>query len=99
MKTFEEYNNSIVAPILARQQHFDKRTINFTYDSMKDCWNAATEAMQAKLDAKDKELEVFRNFANEVISECYKHSNIWFLPKVYNLIDENGNPTKLLTGE
>jgi len=52
--------------------------------------------MQAKLDAKDKEIEALRGFCKYQILE-WSFVN---LKKAFEfgLIDENGNPTKLLTG-
>ena len=70
------------------------------YD-VKQGFYMATEAMQSKLDTKDKELEALRRFAMHAYIcvtavgdmptiESFKH---------FGLIDESGSPTPLLTGD
>jgi hypothetical protein len=61
------------------------------------------DALQAKLDEKDKELEALRGFAIKALTIEGKSPNfenfLIGLAKRFKLIDENGNPTKLLKGE
>jgi len=104
----------------------------YDQENIKLGWMACEEAMQAKLDAKDKEiaklferqaisildkesiieqqakeLETLRG-ALETINKLefkrfsdgrYADSTIKQIYRVFRLIDENGNPTPLLTGD
>jgi hypothetical protein len=68
-----------------------------------DAWSAATEAMQAKLDANDKELEALRGFAGDVLYVFSKKElsakMLINIAKELKLIDADGKPTPLLTGK
>ena len=63
--------------------------------NLNDAWDFATEQMQTKLDAKDKEIEALRGFAKAVLDNGFHNGNAF----VFGLIDENDNPTPLLTGD
>jgi hypothetical protein len=69
------------------------------YDLAKLAWNH----QQAKIDAQAKELEALRGFATDVITDWqYNKSTIDDISetaKAYALIDADGKPTPLLTGE
>ena len=67
--------------------------------TLKIGWNAATEAMQAKLDAQAAELAALRRFANEVIDNWNSMIDEVGHKAKYVLIDADGNPKPLLTGE
>lgn len=45
------------------------------------------------------EIEALRGFSKAVIDGDCEYANIHDYPMLYKLIDENGNPTKLLTGD
>jgi hypothetical protein len=72
----------------------------FVSDVAKDAWNAAWDIQQAKLDEKDKEIEVLRGFAKFVLKNewCLSTPQVRSAQK-HGLIDKSGNPTKLLKGE
>jgi hypothetical protein len=63
--------------------------------------------LQAKLGAKDKELEALRGFANSLVVKykavkengCNKPLTVLLEAEKFKLIDENGNNTKLLIGD
>jgi len=70
--------------------------------NLNDAWDFATEQMQAKLDEQAKELEALRGFANGVLlTKRFSIDYDWIesRAKMHRLIDENGNPTPLLTGD
>jgi len=89
MKTFEEWNN-------------DGKEYESVEAEFIDCYNAgfeagkeeATKAMQIKLNDKDKELEALREYARTMIRTKDTYFARW-----HGLIDENDNPTSLLTGD
>ena len=56
--------------------------------------------LQAKLDTKDKELESLRGFSKMALTRMNIDSEkLSVLAKQFGLADENGNPTRLLSGE
>ncbi len=59
--------------------------------------------LQARLDAKDGELKALRGFAKVMFNDykASKGGNDYpaYALYVHDLIDEDGNPTPLLTGE
>ena len=61
-------------------------------------WNAAWEQQQAIIDKQAAEIAALRGFANKVVNSRFRDLYLG-KSKKYGLIDENGNPTKLLTGE
>ena len=70
------------------------------------CWNiaakAATETMQAKLDEKNKILGTFRAALLELSEDMSAlpfrdGTAIFYLLKKYELVDENGDPTPILS--
>jgi len=65
------------------------------------CWDAATEAMQAKLDAKDKELKGLHGFARQIYIQTTAVGTMPSMEtfRIFNIIDEDGKPTPLLTGD
>jgi hypothetical protein len=56
--------------------------------------------LKERLAAKDKELEVLRGFANELLDfkGTWTFKELQILANSYDLYHENGSPTKLLTG-
>jgi hypothetical protein len=83
---------------------FKKSRFSRNYDSsdIESCWNTATEAMQAKLDAQAEELAALRGFVLD-IRENYLFtigtSESFNLFLKHGFIDVKGNPTPLLTGK
>jgi len=63
--------------------------------------------LQTKLDEQAKELEDLRGFASSLVKKyktvkdngCDKPLTVLVIAKEFKLIDENGNPTTLLTGD
>lgn len=62
-----------------------------------DSWFAVE--LLKKIERQDKELEQFRVLARIVLGESTGLLKHWDYAIEYGFIDENGNPTKLLTGE
>ena len=61
------------------------------------------DSIQEKLDAKDKEIESLRGFVNKIydlpIKDNRFNDKCIELAKKYGLLDENGNPTHILTDD
>jgi len=75
------------------------------YDDFSECdWKHTVEyvnKLQAKIDAQAEELKALRGFANDVCKNYMWSIGVDASFKLFNqhgLIDDNGNPTKILTG-
>jgi len=72
------------------------------YDDFSEAgWNMTISyinTMQAIIDKQAAEIAALRGFANKVVNSRFRDLYLG-KSKKYGLIDENGNPTKLLTGE
>lgn len=73
------------------------KKIGYSLAELNDCWNN----QQSKIDAQAEELKALRGFAKAIEFDL-KFESLGVYPKsllkIYHLIDEDGNPTKLLTG-
>lgn len=68
------------------------KKIGYSLAELNDCWNN----QQAKIDAQSEEIKALRGFARDMFNyELVVDGHF----EAHGLIDENGNPTKLLTGE
>jgi intergrase/recombinase len=83
----EEFEKHIKTVLMDWYDHFSERGWNATVNYVND--------MQAKLDAKDKEMEALREYSDL----CIKSGIRLISAQAYNLIDESGNPTPLLTSK
>lgn len=70
-------------------------------NDLKQAWQASAERKDKIIEQQAKELKNLRGFANIILSRSVDISsaNILSCGIDHNLIDENGNPTKLLSGE
>jgi len=66
-----------------------------------EAWRECAAQKQGIIDKQADELAALREFANELLTDdigCDGHPFINEMLIKHNLIDENGNPTPLLTG-
>ena len=77
-------------------ENFEIESDEYDMFLAKKTWEAATKEIQESLEKKDKELEVLRRFACEVLDGSY---GILRTAKKYGLVDESEKKTKLLTGD
>ena len=79
------------------------KTCDFTDCEIEDAYKAGYEAMQTKLDEQAKELEALRETYRYLIAEqstrVMSDALITHILRQGGIIDENGNPTPLLTGD
>jgi hypothetical protein len=81
----------------------EQRGFHNVYPSRSEVWKACAEGKDKIIEQQAADLAALREFANEVIdyNNLYLSNKNGFVDrysKCYSLIDENGNPTSLLTG-
>ena len=79
-----------------------KRAKGFSFcdPTVIDTWQACAERKNAIIEQQAKELEALRGFCSWIAKNQFHliYQRI-IIAKKYGIIDENENPTKLLTGE
>jgi hypothetical protein len=70
-------------------------TCGYEWRTGQDGSHSCSKYLKAKLDAQSEELAALRAFAKAVIEGGYQNNNAY----VFGLIDADGKPTPLLTGE
>lgn len=90
----EEFEKWAVNKNIDWESMFIKRDISFFNHG----WQACAKRKNIIIDKQDHELESLREFANAILSAGeYIHARNFSM--VFGLIDEEGNPTSLLTGK
>lgn len=79
------------------QEEFEEWFLGFSdgdFASSKESWMTCAEQKNKVIEQQDKELEALRGFAKDTL----KYDSWHRVGKYHRLLDESGNPTKLLTG-
>jgi hypothetical protein len=80
------------------ENKMDDRT-KLAIDLGQTIYNNTIRDLQAKVETQAKELEALRGFAEQLEGYDWSRKDMTDVYKLYGLIDESGNPTKLLTGD